>query len=488
MADDDETEVERPPSEGVRIIGADEAAQALDRDDVVRRRSDDELKYGDRPTPPPVDGPQPALRFPLPSSESAEDIALPHWTDPPTGKVPAALGGDTEAGDDDWSSFASGGPRWRDSARDWDDDDVSFLAPEDEGSRFGALDDSERPSDSDYFAFRDIDEGGPAPAGRSVFAEAEDQFFAAEDDYEDDEAYYEDEDEIVDEGPRRVVIGSVRGSRGETSPIVPDSGGRDMSLAVGVGAGFGLVALILFSQGPAWALVLVFAVITVAAMEFFGAAQRAGHEPITLAGIAASAGLVLSAYHRLEAGIPAVLFITTVACLLWYLIGAGGTRAVAGVGVTLLGVVWVGVFGSYAALMLRQTDGIGVLLGAILATVAYDCGGLFVGRSMGRSPLSAASPNKTWEGLVGGCAAAFVVSCLIGVIGLHPWADFASGAKLGLVVAVVAPLGDLCQSMVKRDLGIKDMGTILPGHGGLMDRFDAMLFVLPAVFYLLYFL
>ncbi len=94
------------------------------------------------------------------------------------------------------------------------------------------------------------------------------------------------------------------------------------------------------------------------------------------------------------------------------------------------------------------------------------------------------SPGKTVEGAVGGGLAAVVASWLVlGVIGIFPWGT-GSAIALGLVVAVAAPLGDLCESMLKRDLGVKDMGTLLPGHGGLLDRFDALLFALPAVYYL----
>ena len=103
----------------------------------------------------------------------------------------------------------------------------------------------------------------------------------------------------------------------------------------------------------------------------------------------------------------------------------------------------------------------------------------------GRQPLSAASPNKTREGLIGGCVVAFVITAFVAaVFGLGPIDTLAEGMLVGLVIAVVAPLGDLCESLVKRDLGLKDMGTVLPGHGGLMDRFDALLFVLPAVWLL----
>jgi phosphatidate cytidylyltransferase len=98
--------------------------------------------------------------------------------------------------------------------------------------------------------------------------------------------------------------------------------------------------------------------------------------------------------------------------------------------------------------------------------------------------MSAASPNKTFEGLAGGWIAAVLAAVV--VVGLiAPWDDLGIGQKalFGLVAAVAATLGDLCESLLKRDLGVKDMGTLLPGHGGVLDRFDALLFVLPATYY-----
>jgi phosphatidate cytidylyltransferase len=150
----------------------------------------------------------------------------------------------------------------------------------------------------------------------------------------------------------------------------------------------------------------------------------------------------------------------------------------------MLVVGYVVVLGSFAALILTLPSGIGILYGAILTTVAYDVGGFFIGRSLGTRPMSAASPNKTFEGL----AAGWIASILVAVVALGwiaPWDELGFGQKatFGLVAAIAATLGDLCESLLKRDLGVKDMGTLLPGHGGVLDRFDAMLFVLPATYY-----
>jgi phosphatidate cytidylyltransferase len=172
--------------------------------------------------------------------------------------------------------------------------------------------------------------------------------------------------------------------------------------------------------------------------------------------------------------------------LLWYLIGVTRANPTMNAGVTLLAVLQIGLLGSYAALILTLPNGIGVLLGVILATAANDIGALLVGQQVGRAPVAPdVSPNKTVEGVIGGALASVILTPLVlgMVLKLHPW-HTGSLAALGLCVAVAAPLGDLCQSMLKRDLGIKDMGSVLPGHGGVFDRFDGLLFALPVAFYL----
>lgn len=99
--------------------------------------------------------------------------------------------------------------------------------------------------------------------------------------------------------------------------------------------------------------------------------------------------------------------------------------------------------------------------------------------------MSAASPNKTFEGLLGGMGVAFGVTLIcVAILGLGVETGAGAGLILGLGAAIAAPLGDLCQSQLKRDLGVKDMGSLLPGHGGVLDRVDGMLFVVPAVYWL----
>ena len=119
----------------------------------------------------------------------------------------------------------------------------------------------------------------------------------------------------------------------------------------------------------------------------------------------------------------------------------------------------------------------------VVAAVFYDVGGFFVGRQFGRTPLTAVSPNKTVEGLLGGIVVA-VVATVVTAAFFGPL-SFGQSVVFGLALAIAAPIGDLAESLLKRDLGVKDMGTLLPSHGGVLDRFDGMLFVLPTAFYML---
>ncbi len=272
-----------------------------------------------------------------------------------------------------------------------------------------------------------------------------------------------------------------------TAPVTVEGGRRSLGLRIGTGIAVAVVALAAFKLGPLPSLVLAMVLVTFAAGECFGVLRRAGYHPATLLGLVATVALMWGAYAKGVAAIPAVFALLTVFTLLWYLMGI--ERApVAGTAATLLTVGWVSVLGSFAALLLAPSvfpdrHGVAFLLGAAIAAVTNDVSALAIGSWIGTRQLAPRiSPNKTWEGLIGS-AIVTVVVCTVVVGAVHPW-DPATAALLGLVAAVVAPLGDLCESMLKRDLRLKDMGTLLPGHGGVLDRLDALLFVVPATYYL----
>jgi CDP-diglyceride synthetase len=264
--------------------------------------------------------------------------------------------------------------------------------------------------------------------------------------------------------------------------------GANAGVRIATGIAAAVIALVLFSLGTVPALILCIVVVTFAAGECFGVLRRAGYHPATLLGLVGTVALMIGAYTKGASAIPLVLVLIVVFTFLWYLFGVERGAPVAGSAATLLTVGWISLLGSFAALLLApsnfpQRHGIAFLLVAIIATVANDVGGLVVGGWLGRHPMAPSiSPNKTWEGWLGGLVLSVVVSgALVGAI--HPWTP-GKAVVLGLVVAVVAPIGDLAESLLKRDLHIKDMGTLLPGHGGVLDRVDALLFVLPATYYL----
>jgi phosphatidate cytidylyltransferase len=528
---------QRDPTEGVRIIGADEAAEALERGDVRRRLSEGEPRFGDRPPQPSADGPRPALRFPLGSSDDPASFERPatvpvqprteapelsHWSGSAVEEVPNMNRRDPRHRDDrddgGWGSYGDPEPRWREDEPiepatrahpdQWAPPEPGPAGPapgppagyddydEPVGAAPGRSVFGDVPGDpagyDDYGDARYPDEavapGAPVPPGAPGVADEYGGQYAepaAYDDYDDYGEYYEGEPgyEAPVGGP---VAGEIRQSSRVRRRTGARGGDRDMRTAVGVGVLFAAVALGLFAfGGPLGGMVLVVPIVTYASYEFFVAVHRAGFQPLLPVGVAATAGSVIVAYNYGEQAIPLVLVLTAVVCFVWYLIDAGGDRPAANIGVTLLGVAWIGVFGSFAGLLLSvPTHGVAFLLAAVIPTVAYDIGGLFVGRSAGSRALSAASPNKTIEGLAGGMFLAVVAGVVFAMVEVTPFAGMGDGLKIGLVAALAAPIGDLSESLLKRDLDLKDMGSILPGHGGLLDRFDAMLFVLPAIWYL----
>lgn len=535
----DDEDSDKSTAEGVRIIGAEEAAEAVERGEVAPRLSESQPRYGDRPTPPP-EGARPALRFPLaadsdpsyvtrppilPPALPGDDpspsgsVELPPWTDPPTGEVPAVLSGSgTDEDLDAWSSFATSSPtHWHGGNDSWsEDDNYSASALGDDETRLGALDDRERPRDEDLFSFDDVDDLVERRAAERAATQAHDTIGTH------DQRLMGDldltEPDILSAADEIPIFSPPRPPEGESADVEPDAerpgrrrsrpaplqprdsrdggsgggsrpvsaGGRDVPTAVIAGVGIAIVALVLFGLGSGFAALLVVVVVTLCGIEFFGAVQRGGARPAALLGLLATATFPLATYWRGDAAIPLLLVLTVVFSLLWYLAGAGGdTPVLEGVGITLMGVAWIGLLGSYATLFLRGTDGRGILLAIILVTVAYDVGGFFFGRAFGHRPLSEASPNKTVEGLLGGSFASILMGLLLGGLSLGlPFHGWGHGFLLGLTAAVFAPLGDLCESVVKRDLGIKDMGSLIPGHGGMLDRVDGLLFVLPAAYYL----
>jgi CDP-diglyceride synthetase len=315
----------------------------------------------------------------------------------------------------------------------------------------------------------------PAPADRDTEGESRDVRADAPTDHE------------ADSGGATAPAANVSRLRPVPEPSEPSRPkGLGSELATRVVTGFAMAAggLLVLNAGPGPASVLVSLIVALGVIELCGALRTQGYRPAGLVALAGSVALVLGAYHGGEAAFAAVTAAVAPVTLLWYLAGVSKARPAPGVASTFLVFGYVGIMGGFAGLILAQKDGIGLLLGVVLCCVAYDIGGYLAGKRFGRRHIAPSiSPNKTAEGLLAGMAASVVIGLIL-VGSISPWGRFEALA-LGVVVAVLAPLGDLCESLLKRDLEVKDLGGLLPGHGGVLDRFDAMIFALPAVYYLI---
>jgi phosphatidate cytidylyltransferase len=261
--------------------------------------------------------------------------------------------------------------------------------------------------------------------------------------------------------------------------------GRNVQVAFLTGVVLAALAVGAIAIGPGPFAVLAGAVILIAQGELYFALQKRHYQPATALGLV-TGGLVLAAgYYRGESAMLAVTALGVMATFLWYMTVPAQHRrnVVSNIGLTVLGVVWIPLFAGYVLTVLSLGDGSSLVLSILGLTVAYDASAFAVGYFWGSRPLApSTSPKKSWEGAIG--ATLVVIAVAVGpvasTVGLLNSLPKAVG--LAVVVAIFAPLGDLAESLVKRDLGIKDMGSILPGHGGVLDRIDGMLFVLPAAF------
>ncbi len=262
---------------------------------------------------------------------------------------------------------------------------------------------------------------------------------------------------------------------------------RDLPTAVITAAILIAAALLAIAFKPIAFAIVAAVVIVIAQAEFYAATQRQGYHPATLLGLVGGAMVVAGAYYQGEAGILLMVVLALVATFLWYMATPARARndVIANAGVTMFGLLYVPVTGSFFVVMLVATQSRGLILAVLGLTFLYDVAAFFIGRYWGRRPLAPTiSPKKSWEGLFG----ATVVTVLVASVlprSLEPLTSELKLVGLGLVVVIFAPLGDLVESLLKRDLGIKDMGSILPGHGGMLDRIDSALLVAPAVYYFL---
>jgi phosphatidate cytidylyltransferase len=239
------------------------------------------------------------------------------------------------------------------------------------------------------------------------------------------------------------------------------------------------VALFLVIEGSAVFTLGVFVLGAVCLHELYSMYERA--RPARLAGFIALAGLLLAALYGDQ--FQVLLVAVAVLPLVFALTLLQPRPSVGGIAITLLGVYWIG-FGLVHAVLLRGLPhGLGIVIDVLVGTFLGDTGALLGGRMFGRRPLAPEiSPNKTVEGLVIGMLCAVLGVWIAGRY--QEWLPGTHALVLGVGVALVAPLGDLFESFIKREAGIKDSGGLFGAHGGALDRLDAVLFTAVISYYI----
>ncbi|WP_138734892.1 phosphatidate cytidylyltransferase [Modestobacter excelsi] len=257
------------------------------------------------------------------------------------------------------------------------------------------------------------------------------------------------------------------------APRATGRAGRDMASAIGVGLGLGAVILAaLLIWRPAFLLVLTAAVL-ISIVELTGALERGGHRPPRTPVLLGALAMVALAWTRGPSGLVIAFLLTVFAVLLWRL-GEGPVGYLRDASAAVFVALYVPLLAGFAVLLLVPDDGAARVLAFVATVVCSDVGGFAAGVLFGKHPMAPSiSPKKSWEGLAGSVTACVLMGTLLATLTFHaPWWG---GALYGVAIALTATLGDLGESLIKRDLGIKDMGNLLPGHGGLMDRMDSLL-------------
>ena len=272
------------------------------------------------------------------------------------------------------------------------------------------------------------------------------------------------------------------------APPVPkvSRAGRNLPAAIGSGLVLGAAIIIsLLFWKPAFMVVVVGAVL-IAVWELGNAFATGDIRLVRVPLWIGAAVMVLTAYIFGAPSMVTATAVTVLACMLWRLRG-GIYGYVRDITATAFTVFYVPFLGGFVALMLAEPRGELAVVAFIVVTIASDIGGYAVGVLAGKHPMAPIiSPKKSWEGFMGSVVFCVVAGWLLVTYLLD--SDWWVGVLLGIIAVVTATLGDLCESVIKRDLGIKDMSRIVPGHGGLMDRLDSLLATAAPTWLLLHYL
>lgn len=267
-------------------------------------------------------------------------------------------------------------------------------------------------------------------------------------------------------------------------PLKPTGrAGRNLPAAISVGVGLATLVVVTIIYSHLAFAILVVAALCVAQYELACAFKRADIDVTVPPLWLGTLGMGVCAYQLGAEALLSALAVTAMAIVIWRVGDGWSKKAFKDVFVSAFVLFYVGLLGNFAILMASQTVDALPLIVWILVTVANDLGGYIAGVLFGKHPMAPkVSPSKSWEGFLGSVLLCMVAASVGLVLMGYPWWV---GIIHGLLTAIVATLGDLGESVIKRDVGLKDMGHLLPGHGGLMDRLDSLLVTAP-LFYIFF--
>lgn len=254
--------------------------------------------------------------------------------------------------------------------------------------------------------------------------------------------------------------------------------GRNLPIAIASGTVLaGIFLLTLFFSPLAFVVFWSLLVVT-ALFELDKGLRVKGVRPALPVALGAGMVMVVGTYTNGPAAQSVGLVLLLLGAMAWAMFDVGHGNVVANLGATCLMGLWVPFLASYALTLLARPEGHWYVMAAVALTVSGDIGAYGFGNAFGKHKMAPAiSPAKSWEGFAGGMLTVLVVAAT--VTANVPGFDLALALVYGLACFLAATAGDLAESMVKRDLGVKDLGGIVPGHGGIMDRADAVIFALP---------
>jgi phosphatidate cytidylyltransferase len=276
---------------------------------------------------------------------------------------------------------------------------------------------------------------------------------------------------------------SERRAAASASAKKPGRSGRNVPLAIGVGVSLGALALASLLFRKEGFLVVVVVASCLAVWELRDGLARGKINVPLVPSMVGAVTMIVASYVGGGQALTVCFGLTCISVLLWR-VTDGVEDSIRDITGGIFVAAYVPLLASFSSLLLFEPDGVKRVIVFIAVTICSDIGGFAVGVIAGKHPMApSVSPKKSWEGSAGSvvlCVIAGVATVMV-MLGGTWWA----GAILGLAVALSATLGDLTESTIKRDLGIKDMGSILPGHGGLMDRMDSLLLSAPVAWAIL---